>query len=348
MGYFCVEKTEQGVYASCFEINAFVEIIGNRSKVLGSFRNEKNIDSLHRRIIKNNNLIFFVPKRAKAVSYYNLFSKEMKYINICSKNEEVSIIADAKLYEGKIYMFPKSLEQNLKILDIETLNIEERDDYRQKLIEAGMPVKQEFDTYSVAQYGKTFWIVPFKSNKVIKYDIKTGDITIKEFEVENLRNISISSQYLWINCFNEATVVRINRKNGESILIRNTNDGVKDYHRVLCYKERIFLLPVKGYEIDEIVDGSNIVAFYTNNKYNNCKDVFGDYYIDDKGMLCFLPLIDTNVKKIDLNNNMLHIIEFDETEIIKKKAWEQIKEERILNESDYINLNDLMWGISHD
>ncbi len=347
MGYFCVKKVKNKLYASSFKTNALVEIVNeNIANYITRFEKEDNKGSLHRVIISYSDELFFIPQIAKYISEYNLSTREMTYYNFNENDNKLIMCSNAILYKDYIYIFPRYLNQGLLIFDIGEKNVRIEEKWKNELLQVGLNVNQEFDTFSTVFDGKYFWSVSLETNLLIRYEPNSCKIETFALGDNKLRNIEIGENTLWMTCIKQANIVCFDMDTLSFKVYNGTSDK-KEYHRIICNSGKVLVLPVKGYEIEEVKNGRIEQIIKTSILNGEVKYCFGESYCSDK-KIYFLPLLDNNLKILDLETNQLIVKSFDESELESRMKWSSAKSAGFIVEDSEFNLSNVIWGLKNE
>lgn len=346
MGFFCVKKINELVVASSFHSNALVFFNDDFSiNSVQVFEDILEKQYLHRQIIRHKDYLYFTPFIGNSIVRYDIRFNTKRTFFISSGDEY--FFADAKLYKNNIYLFPRILKYGLWYFDTDLNSFTEDESFSESLKKVGLKEEQRFDTFSVDIDDGILYFVAVGKCYIFRYDIQSKTLDYIKIKDASLRNLLLDNNNIWLTSLEKCCVYCVDKRNGE--FIEYEKESLNDYyHRVVKCGARIMLLPVEGYNIEEIIDGKIVSPFdiRDNGNVDETVDSFAEpYVLDDK--IVFLPLMDKKIKVINLEDNSINLVDFNVDEIADRKKYLSLFSKQEIYESAEYGLVALIEGVKN-
>ncbi|GFI50436.1 hypothetical protein IMSAGC020_01642 [Lachnospiraceae bacterium] len=193
-------------FSNCF-FNGFfkVKIQTGKTYFLGYFKNEKISEkNIHKEIFEKDSKIYFCPRKGRHVHIYNLVDESLLSIEIRKNLEQKYLIREVVCGDKFLYFLPDQKGYSIKMLELKTAKVFERDENFEPQGEYLSECKDIFpDCNLIEKYYKKFpsnffgrrilsenWYVfsPI-GGKLLKY--KMGGDHFEEIKLEVINNIEL-------------------------------------------------------------------------------------------------------------------------------------------------------------
>lgn len=244
------DESEDRLWVSNWAFNGLftVDLKSYKVKYIGRFENEEIWKgNLHRRVIRYNNTLFFIPYNAKGINSYDLTTGKFGYIPVFSDNRTVRV-ADVVIKENQLLMFPGYNYQPLLILNMDTSEVISKPEWNKRAEECSCgPYGVMFDLAGICQAGNKIYMAPFSSNNIIEYDTDTDNI--KSFSIDSkyhIRNITYTDNTFWITLTDSMDVLQWDNVRNSIEVYKNNDTYAKvlyPYTIAFSHKNDVFVLP---------------------------------------------------------------------------------------------------------
>jgi len=203
------------------------ELATLKVEILGYFNNyEKCHQRLHRKVLKYQNRLFFIPHKEQYIDIFDIENKEQYSIDLpeimWEKND--FFVSDAYLINKEIWIFPLNSKQAVLIYDIEKNEFRENkklSDFIKKYTGTVLTYK------SVCVYGSCIWLVILHKNIILKYDYVEDEMEEIRLERSNLYSIYVCENKIWLGTLDEYIIV-LNKYNYEIEYISEKIEKILD------------------------------------------------------------------------------------------------------------------------
>lgn len=235
------------------QFNALLEIELDTGEVryVGCFSKEKEIcTDLHRKALKYENSIIFIPQRAKYIALFNLDSYEISFVDIQRKNRIKTLFSDCFIDNGTLWLFPAVIEQSLLKIDLKTKEIMEEKNFNQKLCDVDVIEAKEMIT-KVCKVRDQVYFVILNTSKVVCYDTKTQEVFINKTKIQRVNTIFSVGKELWVSNQSGYEIYLYNpdtrSATGNEIITWDVKRGSN--HVIPAKNGDVFLIPDYGREV---------------------------------------------------------------------------------------------------
>lgn len=250
MSMFDAYVEEEYIYFSNNTFNALMRIDKKswKCKYLKSFGgNDLWSKSLHKKIEKYNNCLFFFPNYAKGISKYNLTTGELSFY----KNQEDFLwIANIVILDKMACLVPKSLEQDFWLFDMETccyINKKKWNQYIQNTTHS-----EHINLRNAVINQNSVWTFDHLTNILIKITPVIDECKVYYLrDSDKICSIASDGENLWIGLYQNQSLVKWNFEEGivETHSLNWHNRNNKEVFFLFYLRERLFILPVEKDEV---------------------------------------------------------------------------------------------------
>lgn len=296
--------------------------------------------------------IVIIPREInKKWIFYNKVTGKVEYREIIEKKcQEILLAVD----EGRkqIYFFPLYVYDPILIIDLNTLICSQmienwrEEEFNKEQCSNGL-------TAWKGAYDGQYVFFPINNTKtLVRMDCDTRNVKLMELDIsENLIDVDFFDGELWILAMSGNQLLQVN-ENGRIINIvelalKNTEDSLPAFARIVVQKRFIFLLPRyrKGIYVYDKLEGNTRIIPEGNTALEKEEEIhlryWGSYVRNYQ--ICFLPFRDQCLE-IDLDTLAYKKRELDylaiwsDEEITERIIWSHISEsDSVIRETDGCN-----------
>lgn len=250
LGMFDAYIDAEYIYFSNNTFNALIRMDkeSGECKYLTSF--EENVSwgkSLHKKVEKYNNCLFFFPNFSDGISKYNLTTGEL---SLYKSQDEFLWLANIVIIGKMACLIPKSLEQEFWLFDMETCCYINKKKWNQHI--KWMVKSEHIDFRNAVANHNSVWTFDFLTNTLIKITPVIDECKVYCLrESDEICSIASDGEYLWIGLYQNQSIVKWNFEKGivETYSLNWNNKNNKELFFMFYLGESLFVLPVEKDEM---------------------------------------------------------------------------------------------------
>jgi len=242
---------------------------------MGAFPGEKNfesyLDSLYKKLIEINGVLYFLPFSAKEMASYSIDSGMLEKIKLEGDFSEAFFNAFA--YKDFIFLTPYSYPAIVKF-NTKTKEVSYYKDYVDKIKNKTSEMKNGSFMYPEV-VGQYIWLASSSSNIVVSFDMEACVSTIYEVGKNTYKYMGIcfDSENFWLSPYTKTNtpVVKWNPTQGvlkefpeiyefEDTVLSSNKDPLQSWHRAFYVNGYIYMMPTYAKHAIKINVDTNVVS----------------------------------------------------------------------------------------
>lgn len=326
--YEAGEKVGKYIFYSHIDFNGLfrLDIEKLENVFICHFDDDYCVKKKHNKSLRLGKNIIFLPSYGNYIDVFNYETYEMKRIKL-NRYKSLGAITgsfvcfDNILYVCPFFLSPKGLELPFYQISLDTFEALERWDINDK-VRTECKHKGELCLWYGNSYGSEIYSVIFRSNKVIKIDLKNGFVKSEEAPINNLYGIGVYNNNHFLVTYNGSLF----SMNSNKYLFENVNEDEKTIRYVERYKNKLYLIPEFGDSLIELsFDGEK---FMEQGEYKLCvssekhERTFSWHRLEDGFLYLFSDMYST-LTIVDMDSEKVNVFELK-----GKTIWERPQEER--------------------
>lgn len=198
---------KSNLYVSADNINAIIkcDLKTKQTEMIGSFGESNSFGkSMGNKMLKSNNIIYIFPWNGSSIIEYNLENNEMK--NYYDKNLKNNVYVTGDVYQGKVYMIPWNLNNDILAFDTES----------KQIVQCGALLNTKLIISDIEVENNYIYIVSKFSSDIIKFNMDNGKCTLFSIGKYNgYRKNLIKDSYLWLLNDDGSKLIKYNKTSGK-------------------------------------------------------------------------------------------------------------------------------------
>lgn len=203
----------------------------------------QDIAAAHKKCIYCNGKLFFLPARADHICIYDI--EKARFFSIRIEKNDKEFCADAVLVGKDIYIFLLDPEQDLWILDTQSLKLSRAPSFKNAYRQVIGNKDIEFLLCRGNEYKGKIYFAFYGTDMVASYDILKEKLITYHTKIENIFSCFVDHGKCWIITNHTGEIYQYDFK-GEPVLIHsegNVKNDNRRFNQIFKYKGKIWILP---------------------------------------------------------------------------------------------------------
>lgn len=304
---------------------------------------------IHVKVLRKENRLFFIPKHFECIDVYDVDSQLQEHL-YCPNDMKMDVY-NAFMIDDKIYIIPYLSTDNSIIYDLKKNAFEKNN----KLSEEIKKYKGVISYDSVAEKSGELWIVPFRSSKLIRYNVKNEKIKTYDLDFSDLCSVK-AGEYIAISKDRLSEISLFDVKKEKIVKTISPEGLFKDFFSYglfapLYFGDKIYYLSKKKTEL--IIDKQEYIEVPLGEFYGDLRPRPYVRMIEYNDKIVFVPsalgeLLVLNTKEMTVmvkkwKCNVLRDYKYDLNKLTKELLCK-----KILNEGQVLDLDNYIFALLMD